>query len=661
MLRMADVSNPSDGSFRGQLRRSALYIGVARGAGWAANPMTERFDPYQLFAAGEFRCLLDSVRSMRYSVVDCLDQYQRREPSTLSFRYDVHWRDVHVAHAFLRVHRERRIPATFFLHHGYSALEQSKAEDFVGLAAAIRSAQQLGVRVEVGFHDSPVDRHLLWQVAGGDEVRFVEWLSGGAAITFFSELAASVEGRALFHAEVLKTFVRAVENARAALGPFQISAGHGGKISQVLRSRLEELGPLGPCVAECFAENWLAPARLSAAGLVGDLELFKREAPTVAAITEGGGRIERMCGDLARYAAKRRPIVALIHPATWGGNGRRDAEWSQQLQLPPLRVFVSVNGAALAKEAIAGSPPESYDLVAYTEPTASDVEAAEGELERTSLLELLSDPGHGRRPTAATLGGSVVKYGALVGGMLRATLGGSGDESPAGRRASALARFIEQETCRIDKGGATLSEWSYFLFSSSQRALALARALSHFLGRDGAGGVERFVDHGTGIGFMPLVINEVLPLQKIVGTEVKEQFVKVGRSMWNALGLEERMTFDETSVTDYEYREPTDVVCFGHMLYRLAPEHREDTIRAATDSLRSGGLIVINELMNRPDLDGRYTYNCLTSDELLGYLDSQLELFSVDVGPSKLDVLHPRERAAAFFARSNNLVVGRRK
>jgi len=659
MLRMAGAGNPSDGLFRGQLRRSALYIGVARGAGWAASPMTERLDPYQLFAAGEFRCLLDSVRSMRYSVVDCLDQYQRREPSTLSFRYDVHWRDVHVAHAFLRVHGERRIPATFFLHHGYSALEQRKAEDFVRLAAAIRSTQQLGVKVEVGFHDSPVDRHLLWQVAGGDEPGFVEWLSGDAAITFFSELAASVERRDQFHAEVLKTFVRAVEEARVALGPFQLSAGHGGKISQVLRPRLAELGPLSPCVSECFAENWLSPARLSAAGLAGDLELFKRDAPTIAAITEGGGRIEKMCADLARYASKRRPIVALIHPATWGRSGRRDIEWSQRLQLPPLRVFVAVNGAALLKDATAGSPPEGYDLVAYTEPTGTDLDAADG-LERASLLDLLSDPGHGRRPAGATLGGSVVKYGALVGGMLRATWGGSSDDSPAGRRASALANFVEQEACRIDKGGATLSEWSYFLFSSSQRALALARALSHFLGRDGAGGVERFVDHGTGIGFMPLVINEVLPLQKIVGTEVKEQFVKVGRSMWNALGLEGRMTFEETSVTDYEYREPTDVVCFGHMLYRVAPEHREDAIRAATDSLRSGGLIVINELMNRPDLDGRYTYNCLTSDELLGYLDGQLELFSVDVGPSKLDVLHPRERAPAFFSRSNNLVIGRK-
>src|SRR5258706_6125544 len=193
--------------------------------------MNATADTSRAFAGSEFRHLLRHLASKDYGVTDCLVQNREQAPRTISFRYDVHLRDVHCAHGFLDVHCERGVPGTFFLLHAYALVEQAHEADFVELANRIGAAKGQGVPVELGLHDSPVDRYLTLRFADGDEGRYVAWLRNSDSVAFFRKLNELDSARSEFDAEVLAMFVQTVRLARQTLGDFQLSAGHGGSLS----------------------------------------------------------------------------------------------------------------------------------------------------------------------------------------------------------------------------------------------------------------------------------------------------------------------------------------------------------------------------------------------------------------------------------------------
>ncbi|HVY31778.1 MAG TPA: class I SAM-dependent methyltransferase [Polyangiaceae bacterium] len=620
--------------------------------------MTGSADTSRAFAASEFDHLLKHLVTRDYAVVDCLAQNREQARRTISFRYDVHLRDVHCAHGFLDVHRQRRVPGTFFLLHGYAATERAHEQDFVALAEAVRAAQGEGVPVQLGLHDSPVDRYLIATVADGDEGRFMAWLRNYECVEYFRRLSESPAAAAEFNANVLALFVESVRSARAAFGDFQLSAGHGGKLAQLLRPRLAALEGLAPIISACFSENWLTLERLSAAGLVGDMELFKRGTPGVAYITEGGGKLTVMCERLHHYMRVERPITALIHPATWG-RPARDSEWSALLDAPTVRLALSANAATFARDF-----PEldGIEVAALAEGNVPESGQASEPLSRVvdvrPLMTLLAARLANPAAYDVRVGESLQRYGELVRASLAAAFGRSPEVEPElARRATALGEWLRQETRPIGKPRLSTGELQYFLFSSSQRALSLARALQHFVAPHFARQGLRFVDHGAGIAFMPLIVDGFVRVSAVNCSEIKPQFIDAGRALWAALGMGERLSYDAGSVLEFPYEQPVNVVVFGHMLYRVPPDRRREALQRASAALLPGGMLLINELMNRPDLDKTYEYPCLTSRELLGYLDPDLDAFAVDVKGASVDDAPAASYDEAFFKRSDNIVV----
>jgi len=424
--------------------------------------MSTSLDSSQRFAASEFRYLLDYFDARGYRVVDCLVQNRERQRLSVSFRYDVHLRDVHCAHGFLAVHRERSVAGTFFLLHDYSVPERAHEAELKALATLIHEAKAAGAPVALGLHDSPVDRYLQWRFAGGKEGEYIKWLSSAAGVAFFTELAQSPPATQDFHAAVTERFVQTVVAAKAALGDFELSAGHGGKLSQILRKRLPELGDAAALVEQCFAEHWMTPERLAAAGIVGDVERFKRQVPEVAVITEGGGRLRIMCERLQYYAAAARPMIALIHPASWG-KSVRDAEWSQLLQLPTppkLRLAVSVSPQQLLKDFANVASEEPFDLAVCTENAKVAQELA-AELEARvvgtlSFIELIGSARHPGSTYDPMFGAGLRRYGDFVGATVAAAVGAEPDAAlemtpELSRRAHAFARWLEHEALDAER------------------------------------------------------------------------------------------------------------------------------------------------------------------------------------------------------------------
>ena len=170
--------------------------------------------------------------------------------------------------------------------------------------------------------------------------------------------------------------------------------------------------------------------------------------------------------------------------------------------------------------------------------------------------------------------------------------------------------------------------------------------------------ISIFVDHGAGISFVPLILSNIVNIESVICTEIETKYIDSGMDLWSSLGIGNKINFNRCSVVDFAYPENTEVsvVLFAQMLYRIPPEHRFSVLQKAIDALEPGGLLVINEIMNRPDLDKRYGTPLVRSQELLEYLHGH----SVYVVRSANEAQNPvrAERAHSDdFMKPTNLVI----
>jgi hypothetical protein len=207
----------------------------------------------------------------------------------------VHHRDIPGCFSLIDLHRQHKIPATFFFFWDYSPLERARLGKFLELKNRISKP------LDIGLHDSPADAYLARTKFDGDRRAFQKWLQSTAAVEWFSKLSAAPDELALLNEAIFAEFKARVERTRELFGPITTVAAHGGELAQSLRSRLAALGAgaemrggllLGGEQAGAFERNVdaeLLPRQLGRIALGGDLDGAVADADGVALDRHGPG------------------------------------------------------------------------------------------------------------------------------------------------------------------------------------------------------------------------------------------------------------------------------------------------------------------------------------------------------------------------------------
>jgi hypothetical protein len=667
----------------------------------------QRLFGYDEFAYGEAVALIEYLRREKGTFFSCSQLGEAPVSRGISFRFDVHARDIPGAYGFLAALYRYNVPGTFFLLANYSDDERLRLAEFRALVQRVR------LPVEIGLHDSPVDSYLISQKFRGNGVDYWRWLQSEKSLHWLSSLARSASDQEAFHGEVMDALVTRVSWMKQEFGNVQTMASHGGEINQMFRKRLPELGVTGEFISSLFSENWITDERLARVGLDADVEQFRREAPLLYQVTDGGGQIRRMLENVNLYLIRReRAVQILIHPYTWAGplgrsGGTRDAELSVLLGARPgnsrpmggrawyqrllrRRLMIVPRGAGQERgreDRGAGSPAESGDRPAIVSATVGDVQAdaryadvaarlgsalvVEGgedpgkttQLAMGDFLDYVSTRDGARGEGSIVIGRSVGRYGPLVAGAIASLVCSRTGQSPSPSPAAGLAAWILNSLDRQregkKQGGRPLErkELSYFLFSSSRRSQVLKRILDEFFG---GGDIACLVDHGAGIGMVPLSANFACDniIRRVVCSEIRHDFVIIGSSLWKVLGCEGVLEYQECSAVDFAYPDEVSVVLFAQMLFRIPPEHRQAVIASAWQALAPGGLLIINELMDRDQSTA--SSPIVTSRELLGYLPSARESRVFWGGSGAKSNVRLQGADAGVFRRSDNFIVLRR-
>jgi hypothetical protein len=277
------------------------------------------------FIAAELTALLEFLRRSGCTFHNCTALGNDPRPLGISFRYDVHVRDIAACHAFIETHRAQHIPATFFPLWDYSQLEHDYIVEFRELAANIVKP------LEIGLHDSPVDAYLIQTRFRGDRGACSAWLNRGA-VEWIACLAGD-EGRlAEFNSAVLTSFVTRVRRTQELFGPISTVACHGGDLLHALRDRLDRLDPgVAQVARSLFARSWLTPERVTAAGIEASVDGFGGSGAKWRQVSDGGGTICRMMQRIQNCLDRKLALQILLHPFTWDG-AKRDGELSHLLR-----------------------------------------------------------------------------------------------------------------------------------------------------------------------------------------------------------------------------------------------------------------------------------------------------------------------------------------
>ncbi len=276
----------------------------------------------------EFTALMEFLRRSGCSFHECVELADNPVPRGVAFRYDVHHRDIPGCFSLIDLHRQHKIPATFFFFWDYSPLERARLGKFLELKNRISKP------LDIGLHDSPADAYLARTKFDGDRRAFQKWLQSTAAVEWFSKLSAAPDELALLNEAIFAEFKARVERTRELFGPITTVAAHGGELAQSLRSRLAALGAGADVARSLFAKAWLTPERAAAAGLAPTVDRFGRNPPGWTELSCNGGEIANLAGTLRRsILVKNSAVQLLLHPYTWAG-ARRDAELSHALFAP---------------------------------------------------------------------------------------------------------------------------------------------------------------------------------------------------------------------------------------------------------------------------------------------------------------------------------------
>lgn len=284
----------------------------------------------------EAQALLDFLKRSGCTFHSCTSLYTTPLPRGISYRYDVHARDIPGCRAFIDFHVSHQIPATFFLFWDYSPFERRHFPDYMKLASRISAP------LEIGLHDSPVDCFLIQHRFGGNRRAYARWAASDDAVVWLAHLVNDSEEMARLNAGAMADFERRVARTRGLFGDVRLVAGHGGELGQALRKKLRSLDkPLADMARSLRARYWLTLERVRAAGLEACVDRNDDTPAGWREASDDGGEIAKMVRRLKqRLFVEGAATQILIHPYTWAG-AKRDSEFSQLLAPPKPQIAIT--------------------------------------------------------------------------------------------------------------------------------------------------------------------------------------------------------------------------------------------------------------------------------------------------------------------------------
>jgi len=280
------------------------------------------------FIAGEMTALIKFLRDSGCSFHSCTSLGTNPKPLGISFRYDVHVRDIAACHAFVEAHLLHHVPATFYLWWDYSELEHAYFGEFQELARKVVEP------LEIGLHDSPVDAYLIQSRFQGDRGAYWAWLETERSIEWIASLAKDETQLAELNNAVLKSFIARARQTQDRFGPISTVASHGGDLHRALHPKLNVLDvDVAQIGRSLFASGWLTSERVVAAGLKACVDHYGVSGGHWRQISDSGGAICRMVQRIQNSLSREIAVQLLLHPYTWDG-ATRDGELRCLLDVP---------------------------------------------------------------------------------------------------------------------------------------------------------------------------------------------------------------------------------------------------------------------------------------------------------------------------------------
>lgn len=273
----------------------------------------------------DMAALCTYLGAMGYKIETSGNEAHSPESKTAYIRYDIHIRDLVGAFGFEDYHAATGTPGNMFIQWRDGLSDHSTEPYFC------KFGDMAAASMDIGLHISPVDTCLLDTRFAGDTIAYFDWYKTDDAMDWLKSLHENPNKLNEFNAEVEE---HACELAKSFYSVFPLSkreiASHGGAVSQCLRAKARELGPMGQMIASFYAENWLTSERIVKLGGTWDVEQCGKHG--VRKVSDGGGQIKRMMTSLTTSVEREAPIQILIHPASWFGK-RRDGALKELLDL----------------------------------------------------------------------------------------------------------------------------------------------------------------------------------------------------------------------------------------------------------------------------------------------------------------------------------------
>lgn len=160
-------------------------------------------------------------------------------------------------------------------------------------------------------------------------------------------------------------------------------------------------------------------------------------------------------------------------------------------------------------------------------------------------------------------------------------------------------------------------ELAYFVASGSYRAYALKKVLRRFMDSTT---FRTMTDVGAGIGLISWLVaaDPQFDVGVVTLVEPLARYDAATRRLWGLRAAATAVHQTRSKAEEYISAEAQDLFIFCHCLFRMVPEHRRGVMRNAWEALRPGGLLVVNEVVQRPSIGANSTPGvALTLPELL--------------------------------------------